>query len=98
MRPRSCFALAAQGLLVLGGVVPAEARNTYRTERIYRLTLVPGESCGEAWNRHRPRLADDASQEERMAPSSRGLPANAFAEPRDGLCIITLFSRPCAAP
>ncbi|MFA6968062.1 MULTISPECIES: hypothetical protein [Bosea] len=93
MRHRSCFALAVLGLLVLSGVAPVEAGNTYRTERIYRLMPAPGESCRQVWDRHRPRAADDASQAEKAALASPGLPVNASAELRDGLCIVTLFSR-----
>ncbi|WP_291821462.1 hypothetical protein [Bosea sp. (in: a-proteobacteria)] len=93
MRRRSCLALAALGLVAASGVAPATAGNTYRTERIYRLTLAPGESCGQAWERHRPRVADDASQAEQAALAAPGLPADAFVELRAGLCIVTLFSR-----
>lgn len=93
MRRRSCFALMMHGLLILTEVVPAEARNTYRTERVYRLTLAPGESCGQAWERRRPPAADDASAAEKAALSSSEPPANTFVEAKDGLCIVTLFSR-----
>jgi hypothetical protein len=80
-------------VLVLTGVVTAEARNTYRTERVYRLAPAPGESCDETWIRHRPRAADDARPAEKAALASSELPANTFIELRNGLCIVTLFSR-----
>ncbi len=96
MRRRSFFALAAHALLVLTGAAAAETRNTYRTDRVYRLTLAPGESCDQAWARHRPRAAHDASPAAKAALASSGLPANVFIELKNGLCIITLFSRSLA--
>lgn len=93
MRRRSCFALAVHGVLVLTGGASAEARNAYRTERVYRLAPAPGESCDKAWTRHRPRAADDASPAEKAALASSELPANTFVELKNGLCIVTLFSR-----
>ncbi|MFG1378431.1 hypothetical protein [Xanthobacter autotrophicus] len=48
-------------MLALNGVTAAVARNAFRTERVYRLTLASGERCGQAWERHQPRAADHAS-------------------------------------
>lgn len=80
------------GFLATLALSTAWAENIYRTERIFKLPLKVGEHCGDAWARYLPDEADDAALARVGATKTATLPLNSFAETKDRICIVTLFS------
>ena len=90
MNSRTVIAVMVLDALVGLDASAADARNRYRTERIYALTLQPGETCASAWQRQPKPTGSYAIRGAGRAPVRFGMD---FAVTKDGRrCIVTVFS------
>jgi len=86
-------AVIALAVMLGPASIPAEARNRYRVERIYKLPLPRAETCPIArlW-RHRDKTSDPCleTRDRRGTPTAVGI--NSVVTSDGQHCIVTLFS------